>query len=133
MMVAVPKEIIDIAAEKTTTKLLVTSAADGQPHAIVCGSISITADGKASVGEILMKRAKANLAGNGKAALTIAAGPKAYELVLANAKREDSGPAFEGLKAAMAGLGLPCFAMWTFDVVEVWNESAGPAAGSKMA
>lgn len=132
-MVAVPKEIIDLAAEKTTTKILVTSAANGQPHAIVCGSIAVTEDGKASVGEILMKRAKANLLATGKAALSISAGPKSFELVLANPVRADSGPAFEGLKAAMAGLGLPCFALWTFDVVEIWNESAGPAAGTKMA
>lgn len=132
-MVAVPKEVIDLAAEPTTAKLLVTASAAGQPHAIVCGSIMITPDGKASVGEILMKRAKENLLANGKAALTIVGGPKSYELVLANGKRADSGEAFEALKAAMASKKLPCFAMWTFDVVEVWNESAGPAAGTKLA
>lgn len=132
-MVAVPKEILDIAADKAATKVLVTVSSAGQPHAIVCGSISVTEDGKACVGEILMKRAKANLLATGKAALSITLGPKSYELVLANPVRADSGPAFEGLKAAMAGLGLPCFALWSFDVVEIWNESAGPAAGSKMA
>lgn len=132
-MVAVPKEILDIAGEKTTSKLLVTVSAAGQPHAIVCGSIMVTPDGKASVGEVLMKRAKANLAANGKAALSIVAGPKAYELILANAQRAESGPVFEGTKNALASMNLPCFGVWTFDVVEIWNESAGPAAGTKMA
>ena len=132
-MVAVPKEIIDIAGEKTTAKLLVTVSAEGQPHAIVCGSIFVTPDGKAGVGEVLMKRASANLKANGKAAISIAAGPKAFELVLGNAARADSGPLFEDMKAKLASLNLPCFGVWTFDVKEVWDESAGPNAGKKIA
>ena len=94
-MVAVPKEIIDIAGE--ATKLLVTVSPEGQPHAIVCGSIFVTPDGKAGVGEVLMKRASAYLKANGKAALSINAGPKSYELILTNASRADSGPAFEAI------------------------------------
>lgn len=132
-MVAVPKEIIDIAGAQGTAKLLVTVSPEGQPHAIVCGSIFVTPDGKAGVGEVLMKRASAYLKANGKAALSINAGPKSYELILTNASRADSGLAFEGMKAKLAELKLPCFALWTFDVAEIWDESAGPTAGSKIA
>ncbi len=131
-MVAVPKEVIELANGANTVKVLVTSTKDGQPHAIVCGSIFVTPEGKAGVGEILMKRAKQNLADNKKAALTIVAGPKSYELVLANPVRADSGEVFEGMKAKMAELKLPCFAVWTFDVKEIWDESAGPTAGTKV-
>lgn len=131
-MVAVPKEVIELANGANTVKVLVTSTKDGQPHAIVCGSIFVTPEGKAGVGEILMKRAKQNLADNKKAALTIVGGPKSYELVLANPVRADSGEVFEGMKAKMAELKLPCFAVWTFDVKEIWDESAGPTAGTKV-
>lgn len=131
-MVAVPKEVIDLINAKETTKLLVTAAADGQPHAIVCGSIFATPEGKAGVGEILMKRAAKNLKDTGKAALSIAAGPKAFELILKNPARADSGPVFEDMKAKMAQANLPCFAVWTFDVAEIWDESAGPNAGTKI-
>ena len=131
-MVAVPKEVIELANGANTVKVLVTSTKDGQPHAIVCGSIFVTPEGKAGVGEILMKRAKQNLADNKKAALTIVAGPKSYEVVLANPVRADSGEVFEGMKAKMAELKLPCFAVWTFDVKEIWDESAGPTAGTKV-
>ncbi len=131
-MVAIPAEIIELLNAKETTKILVTASSEGQPHAIVCGSIFVTPDGKAGVGEILMKRAKKNLQDTGKAALSIAAGPKAYELVLKNPVRADSGPVFEDLKAKMAALNLPCFAVWTFDVVEIWDEGAGPNAGTKI-
>ncbi len=131
-MVAIPKEVIDLINAKEATKLLVTVSSDGQPHAIVCGSIFATPDGKAGVGEILMKRASKNLKDTGKAALSVAAGPKAYELILKNPARADSGPVFDDMKAKMAALNLPCFAVWTFDVAEVWDESAGPSAGTKV-
>lgn len=131
-MVAVPKDIADLAADKATTKTLVTVSASGQPHAVVCGSLRVIGD-KVVVGEILMKRTAQNLKANGKAAMSIAAGPKSFELVLGNAKRSDSGPGFEEMKAALAKMNLPCFAMWEFDVKEIWNESAGPDAGKKIA
>jgi len=131
-MVSIPAEIIELMNAKETTKLLVTASAGGQPHAIVCGSIFATPDGKAGVGEILMKRASQNLKDTGKAALTVCAGPKAYELILKNPARADSGPIFDDMKAKMAALNLPCFAVWTFDVAEIWDESAGPSAGTKI-
>ena len=131
-MVSIPGEIIELLNAKEATKVLVTASKDGQPHAIVCGSIFASPDGKAGVCEILMKRAAKNLKDTGKAALTITAGPNSYELVLKNPVRSDSGPVFEDLKAKMAAMNLPCFAVWTFDVVEIWNESAGPNAGTKI-
>lgn len=132
-MAGIPTEIIDLVNAKEATKLLVTASSEGQPHAIVCGSIFVTPDGKAGVGEILMKRAAKNLKDTGKAALSVSAGPKAYELILKNPARADSGPVFEDMKAKMAQAKLPCFAVWTFDVAEIWDESAGPAAGTKIA
>ena len=132
-MVAIPEDIIKIASEKTSAKLLVTVSPEGQPHAIVCGSIFITPDGKAGVGEILMKRSSAYLKAGSKAALEITAGPKAFELIVKNAARADSGPVFDNMKEKMAAVNLPCFAVWTFDVAEIWDESAGPTAGTKIA
>ena len=131
-MVTIPNEVIELANGANSVKILVTSSKDAQPHAIVCGSIFVTPDGKAGVGEILMKRAKQNLADSGKAALTIVGGPKSYELILANPARADNGPLFDDMKAKLAALNLPCFAVWTFDVKEIWDESAGPTAGTKV-
>jgi len=132
-MVAIPQVVSDLLADQASVKVLVTVSAAGQPHAIVCGSIFAGPDGKVGVGEILMKRAKENLAATGKAAISVTAGPKSYELILKSPKRDDSGPVFDTLKAKMAELKLPCFAVWTFDVCEVWDESAGPTAGTKIA
>lgn len=132
-MVAIPKDILDLMTAQGTVKTLVTVSASGQPHAIVAGSIFPTPDGKVIIGEVLMKRSKANLAANGKAAMLITAGPKSFELVLANPVRFDSGPAFDNMKENLAKMNLPCFGVWLFDVCEVWDESAGPNAGNKIA
>ena len=80
-----------------------------------------------------MKRSSAYLKAGSKAALEITAGPKAFELILKGAARADSGPLYEDMKAKMAAVNLPCFAVWTFEVAEIWDESAGPTAGSKIA
>ena len=132
-MVAIPKDVVDIMTAQGAVKTLVTVSAAGQPHAIVAGSIFPTPDGKVIVGEVLMKRSKANLEANGKAAMLITAGPKSFELVLANPARLDSGPVFDNMKAKLAEMKLPCFGVWAFDVCEVWDEGAGPNAGTKIA
>ena len=132
-MVAIPKDVSDLMADKAAVKTLLTACKCGQPHGIVCGSIFVSPDGKVGVGEVLMKRSKQYLAETGKAAMLITAGPKSYELVLENPVRYDSGPIFDNVKAKLAEMKLPCFGVWMFDVKEVWDESAGPNAGNKIA
>ncbi|MBQ7701343.1 MAG: hypothetical protein IJT54_02970 [Candidatus Methanomethylophilaceae archaeon] len=132
-MVAIPQEVLDLMNDKAAVKTLLTSCKCGQPHGIVCGSIFAGPDGKVGVGEVLMKRSKQYLAETGKAAMLITAGPKSFELVLKNPVRMDSGPVFDNLKEVLGKMNLPCFGVWLFDVDEVWNESAGPGAGTKIA
>ncbi len=133
-MVAIPKEVLDI-IKPESVKTLVTVDAAGQPHAVVCGSImACPVDAsKVIVGEILMKRAAANLAATKKAAMVITAGMTSYELVLKNPVRITSGPAFDQMNAGLATIKLHANAVWAFDVDAVYNESAGPAAGTKIA
>lgn len=114
-------------------KLLVTASADGQPHAIVCGSIVAVAADKLVVGEVLMKKSSANLQANSKAAIGVVAGMEAYEVILANPVRITEGPALDQMNENLAAIKLHAGALWMFDVAEVYNESAGPAAGSKIA
>ena len=66
-MVQIPEKVLAKMAEQTTVKTLVTASACGAPHAIVCGSIIAPAADKVVVGEVLMKRASANLQANPKA------------------------------------------------------------------
>ena len=127
-MVQIPEKVLAKMAEQTTVKTLVTASACGAPHAIVCGSIIAPV-----VGEVLMKRASANLQANPKAAILIAAGMESYVIVLANPVRISEGPMLDQMNAELAKIHLQARALWAFDVAEVYDEGASPAAGTKIA
>ena len=130
-MTDIPENVM--AVMKDSTKVLVTASANGQPHAIVCGSIMAPAKDKVIVGEILMKRAAENLKANGKAAILLCAGKASYEIALKNPVRMDDGDMLAKMNEGLAKVGLKANALWAFDVCAVFDESAGPNAGKKIA
>ncbi len=132
-MTEIPQNVLDKMNAQGTVKALVTADKSGQPHAIICGSIASPEPGKVMVGEILMKRAAANLAENPKAAITVAAGMEAWEIVVKNPVRIAEGPVLDGMNKAMEAAHLVAKAVWMFDVDAVYDEGAGPNAGKKIA
>lgn len=132
-MVAIPEIVLEKMKAETTVKAIVTSDENGQPHAIVCGTIMAPAADKIVVGEVLMKKTAANLKANPKAAIMVAAGMEAYEIQVANPVRIDSGEALDGMNKALEAIHLHANALWMFDVVAVTNESASPEAGKQIA
>lgn len=132
-MVQIPENVLAKLAEQTAVKTLVTASAAGMPHAIVCGSIIAPSADKIVVGEVLMKRASANLQSNPKAAVLVTVGPESYEIVLSNPVRIAEGPMLDQMNENLAKVHLQARALWAFDVAEVYNEGAVPEAGSKIA
>jgi len=131
-MVDIPKNVINIFGPDSV-KILVTADKSGVPHAIVCGSI-IAVDSKTlAVGEILMKVSSKNLAANPNVGILAVKGLESY---LVNAKvkaRVTEGPVFIGMNEHLAKMKLKANAVWLFDAVSVYNQSAGPDAGKKLA
>lgn len=132
-MVDIPAEILEKIGAQGTVKTLVTAGADGQPHAIVCGSIVAPAPNKIVVGEVLMKRASANLKANPKAAFLFTAGMESYEVIVGNPVRVAEGPMLDQMNEKLAAMHLKAAALWCFDVEAVYNEGANPNAGTKIA
>ncbi len=132
-MVSIPKEILDMMKEKATVKLLVTANAAGQPHAIVCGSFGVIGDDVITVGEIFMKRSSEYMAENKKVAILVVNGGKAYEMQATVLGREEKGEDLGNLNKALEGANLNANALWKFKVSAVYNESAGPDGGKKIA
>lgn len=132
-MAEIPANVLEKMAEQTTTKVLVTASESGRPHAIVCGSIIAPAADKIVVGEVLMKRAAANLKANAKAAVLVCAGMESYEIALSNPQRIAEGPMLDQMNENLAKVKLKANALWMFDVCAVYNEGANPAAGTKIA
>ena len=114
-------------------KVLVTSDKNGQPHAIVAGTISAPTPETMCIGEVLMKRASGNLKANSKAAFLVVKGTESYEIAAAAKARFDSGPELDGMNKVLEGMHMHANAMWVFDVVSVSDEGAHPGAGTKIA
>ena len=130
---AIPQNVLDCFNSPQATKVLVTSSKDGQPHAIVCGSIFVIDENTLAVGEILMKTATANMKENDKVAIDVINGKDAYEARGVVKGRAEDGPVLEGLNKKLAAIGLKARAVWCFDIKAVYNESAGPDAGKQIA
>ena len=128
-----PAVVKDMFSRPDTTKVLVTANADGQPHGIVCGSIFVIDDNTLAVGEVLMKTTIANMTANGKIALEAISGPTAYEVRGKVLGRQESGPILDNLNINLAKVNLQAKAVWLFSADEVYDESAGPNAGKKIA
>ncbi|AGI48056.1 Pyridoxamine 5'-phosphate oxidase [Thermoplasmatales archaeon BRNA1] len=132
-MAAIPQKVLDLLNDPATVKVLVTASKGGRPHAIVAGTIAAPSPETMVIGEVLMKRASANLQANPKAAFLISKGTESYEINVRAKVRLTSGPELDGMNKVLAGMNLHAGAMWVFDVCCVCDEGAHPGAGTKIA
>lgn len=132
-MVELPAKVKDFLVRPGPVKMLVTADASGQPRGIVCGSIFVPKDDIIAVGEVMMVTTKKNLSENYKVAITAAEGAEAYCIYAQVAGRVDGGPLLEGLNEKLSKVNLKAAAVWTFSVNAVFDESAGPGAGRRIA
>ncbi|MDD2626908.1 MAG: pyridoxamine 5'-phosphate oxidase family protein [Candidatus Methanomethylophilus sp.] len=132
-MVVIPTNVMALLNAHDTVKLLITSSKDGQPHAIPAGSIAAPTADTVIIGEILTKQSVKNIAENKKAAFVVIKGMEAYEINVVAKEKVTSGPMLDGMNKAMAAMHLHANAVLTFAVESVYNQSASPAAGQKLA
>lgn len=132
-MVSVPNNVIELFKNPAAVKLLITSCKCGQPHAIVCGSIVPVDAETFAVGEVLMKRSAEYMKDNKKVELVAVAGPQSFGVEATVGDRVTSGPLFDVMNENLAKHKLHANAVWTFKVTAVYDESAGPTAGKKIA
>ena len=130
---AMPAVVKDMFSRRDTTKILVTADAEGQPHAIVCGSTFVVDDNTIAVGEVLMTTTKDNMLVNNKVALETIDGSIAYEVRCRVLGRQDNGPVLERLNKELSKVHLTAKAVWLFSVEAVYDESVGPNGGKKIA
>jgi len=133
MSVDIPKNVMDFMAKPETVKSLITVCGCDKPHAIVCGSIIVVDSKTMAVGEVLMKKTTSNMKDNKNVAILGVNGLESYLVKATVGSRITSGPLFDGMNAELAKVKLKAGAVWTFDVQEVFDESAGPNAGKKLA
>lgn len=132
-MAAIPANVLEKMNSPGTVKALVTVSDDGRPHAIVAGSIISPAPNTMVIGEILMKKSAENMKNNKKVSFLVSAGKEAYSIDCTVKARMDSGPQLDEMNKVLASMNLKAAAVWAFGVDAVYDQSAGPGAGKKMA
>lgn len=132
-MVAIPSAVLDLMNKPGTVKALISASKDGVPHAIVAGTIMSTAPDTMIFGEILSKVSVKNLAENDNAAFLVSNATESYVINCKVKAKLTSGPELDGLNEKVAKMHLHANALWVFTVASVFNQSATPAAGTKLA
>ena len=135
-MVAIPEAVLKVLNDDASIRVLATKSKDGDVHAIQVGSLKAPAPDTIIVGAILMKRTGKNLESmkaKGELVSILAGTQKeSYEI---RAKAKDfvtAGPMYDQMNAALQKMGLKASGVWVLEVKEVWNQSAGYSAGTKM-
>ncbi|MCL2143399.1 MAG: pyridoxamine 5'-phosphate oxidase family protein [Methanomassiliicoccaceae archaeon] len=132
-MVSLPENVMAAFKDQKSVKVLTSVSADGQPHSIVCGSIQAVAPDMLIVGEVLMRSTAANLAKNDKAAILLIAGLTSFSVNVKAKQRVTEGPIFDEMNKALAAMHLKANAVWLFEPTAVFDQSANPNAGKKLA
>jgi hypothetical protein len=113
--------------------VLSTVSPDGKPHSIVCASLSMTGNDTVVVAEVFMQRTCEYLKTNPNVEILVWQGKNAYSLKAVSGGRLTEGELFDKMYEAMDRFNLSTTAIWEFKVLEIWDESASPTAGEKVA
>ncbi len=135
-MVAIPEEVLKVLNDDASVRVIATKSKEGDVHAIQVGSLKAPSPDTIIVGAILMKRTGKNLESmkeRGELVSILAGNQKAsYEIRVKVKDKVTSGPMYDQMNASLQKMGLKANAVWVFEVKEVWNQTAGYSAGTRM-
>ena len=131
-MVVLTEPVVRLIRHPDTSKVLATGSPAGEPHTIVCGSLDIIEPDTIVVGEVFMHRASDYLRNDPWVEFLVWKGKSAFSIKAIAKSREDTGPIFEKMSATLDRFNMTCVAVWTFEALEVWDESASASAGDRV-
>lgn len=131
-MVEMTEPVIRMIKHPDTNKVMATVSPEGEPHMIVCGSLIVTEPDTIIVGEVYMHRASEYLLRNPNVEFMVWKGKGAYSIKAVAKSRVDSGPVFDRMSEMLERMNMHCVAVWTFEALEVWDESASDSAGDRV-
>ena len=82
--------------------------------------------------EILMNATAKNLAGNKNIAVLTVKGTESYLVNAVVVERQTDGELFKNIAEETQKAGMTTRGVWIFDPVAVYDQSAGPNAGTKL-
>lgn len=136
-MVSLPENVMKLVNDPATVKILATSDASGNVHAIQVGSLAAPSADMLIFGAILMKSTGKNLeemkASGKKMSILVSGGKESYSISAAIKECQTSGPVVDGMNENLKALHLHANGVWIVEPVEVFDQSASQNAGSKIA
>lgn len=136
-MVSIPSETLKLVNDPKSVKMVATKSAKGEIHAIPVGSVMAPDANTIVFGAIMMNRASKNLesmrSSSDVASVVVCNGLQSCEIRAKVKDFQTAGPMVDGMNAELAKLHLKARGVWVLEPIEVWNQSAGPDAGKKIA
>ena len=131
-MVSMPANIIRMIKHPDTGKVMATVSPAGEPHMIVCGSLTVSGDDTIVVGEAYMFRTAENLAANPVTEFIVWRGKEAYSFKTHVKCRLESGPEFDKMHHELEKMRMETVAVWLFEVDEIWDEGITDTTGKRL-
>lgn len=132
MVKMIPK-VMDMLKRPDTNKVMSTVSPEGDPHAIVCGSLLVVDEETVIVGEVYMYATCRNLEHSPKAEFLVWSGKDAYSIQTVAASRIESGPLLEKMNHNLEKMKMKAVAVWEFKVQSVYDEGiSADTAGTQI-
>lgn len=128
---SIPKNVHQLLNDKEAIKVLTSVNEEGIPHSIVVGSTMSNGE-LLCAAEVLMKKTTKNLAINENVAILVVKGAESYLVNGTVVEKQTEGEMFESVKTQMAEKGMPVSGLWIFKPTTIFNQSAGPEAGTQI-
>ncbi|MBR4504493.1 MAG: pyridoxamine 5'-phosphate oxidase family protein [Candidatus Methanomethylophilaceae archaeon] len=133
-MVSIPENVKALFNDKDACKIIATACKDGKPHAIPAGTIGVFDDSTMVAVQIFMDVFVKNIESNPKAAFTVAKRMEAYIVNTELKAKLFNGPIYDMMSNKIQEmLHLPIKSVLLFDIKSVYDQSASPNAGKKLA
>jgi len=133
MTTKIPENAMKLLNDPAAVKVLTSVSASGVPHSVVIGSCMAPSPDTIVAGEVLMKTTSENVKKNPKVAVMVVKATESYLVVAEKVGHIVEGPLFDKMNEQLAKHGLKARAVWTFNPLEVYDQSASPNAGTKLA
>lgn len=128
----IPEKVLNLLNDQSASKILTTVSNDGIPHSIVVGSMMAPNIETICAAEVLMKKTAKNLESNENIAVLTVKGKESYLVNATVVERQTEGELFDTVSEQMKKAGLPMQALWIFKPTAIYDQSAGPTAGTQI-
>ncbi|MDO5861868.1 MAG: pyridoxamine 5'-phosphate oxidase family protein [Thermoplasmata archaeon] len=128
----IPPQVLRLLRHPDSSKVLSMVSTDGYPHSIVLGALIADEDGRICVGEAFMYRSSKYLEECPRAEFLVWMGKDGYSLRADVVGHVTEGPDLDRMNELLGKKGMHASALWVFQSVQVWDESASYTSGDRI-